>query len=55
MKCPRCNRSRLVEIEVTLGEQQVTMRSCSYCDSRWWHSEGKRLTLPSVLELATRR
>ncbi len=55
MKCPRCNKSRLVEIDVTLREQAVTMRSCSYCDSRWWHSQGKSLALPSVLELATTR
>lgn len=55
MKCPRCQRSRLVEIDVTLGERQVTMHSCSRCDSRWWESDGESLGLPNVLDLVTRR
>lgn len=55
MKCPRCKTSRLVEIEVTLREQRVTMHSCSRCDNRWWESEGRSLGLPSVVELATGR
>jgi transcription elongation factor Elf1 len=53
MKCPRCKRSRLVEISVTLGEHRVTMRSCSRCDIRWWESDGKSLPLPGVLKLAS--
>ena len=53
MKCPRCKTSRPVEIAVTIRDQEVTMRSCSRCDSRWWDSEGKSLALPHVLEMAT--
>ncbi len=55
MNCPRCKTSRLVEIEVTLREQRVTMHSCSRCDNRWWESEGQSLGLASVVELATGR
>ncbi|HSH58748.1 MAG TPA: hypothetical protein VK988_03725 [Acidimicrobiales bacterium] len=55
MKCPRCKTSQLVDIEVTLQEQRVTMHSCSRCDSRWWESEGESLGLPRVVELATGR
>lgn len=55
MTCPRCKASRLVEIGVTVGERQLTMRSCSACDSRWWDSDGKALALPGVIELATAR
>ena len=55
MKCPRCQRSRLVEIDVTLGERQVTMHSCSRCDTRWWESEGESVALTQVVELATDR
>ncbi len=55
MKCPRCKTKRLVDIEVTLGDRRVTMHSCSYCDSRWWESEGESLGLPRVVELATGR
>lgn len=55
MTCSRCNVSRLVEISVTIGERSVRMRSCSRCDARWWDAEGERLSLPAVLELASRR
>ena len=55
MNCSRCKTARLVEIRVNLGERQVTMHSCSRCDSRWWDSEGENMALPSVVELATTR
>ena len=55
MNCPRCKTSRLVAIRVTLREQEVTMHSCSRCDSRWWVSEGESVGLPHVVELATSR
>ncbi|HVE47539.1 MAG TPA: hypothetical protein VNA57_12435 [Acidimicrobiales bacterium] len=54
MTCSRCKTSRVVEIAVTIGERPVMMRSCSVCDTRWWQSEGEELTLPRVLEMATR-
>ena len=54
MKCPMCKRSHLVEIEVMLGDQRVTMHSCSRCDSRWWDKDGERVELPRVTELASR-
>jgi hypothetical protein len=43
----------LVEIALTMKDRQVTMRSCSKCDSRWWASDGEDLALPRVLDLAT--
>lgn len=55
MTCARCKTTRVVEIAVTIGEHPVRMRSCSHCDTRWWDSEGENITLPRVLELATRR
>ena len=55
MKCPICRRSQLVEIDLALGDQRVTMHSCSRCDSRWWDSDGQSLALPNVLEMATPR
>ena len=53
MHCPRCNRSRLVEIALKVGDRQLRMRNCSNCDTRWWDSEGEALELPGVLELAS--
>ena len=55
MSCPKCNRSSIVEIALKIGDRPVTMRNCSGCDSRWWHSDGVPLPLPGVLELAARR
>ena len=55
MTCPNCRGSRLVEIDITLKERNVTMHSCSACDTRWWDREGERVGLPHVLELATVR
>ena len=53
MHCPRCKRSRLVEIVLKIGDRPVRMRNCSGCDTRWWDSEGEALELPGVLELAS--
>ncbi len=53
MECPRCGKARLVQIEVAVGGRQLTMRRCSHCDVRWWHSQGEELSLTNVLELAS--
>jgi hypothetical protein len=55
MKCAKCNNARIVEVGLTLGQRRVTMRSCSFCDTRWWDSEGESLALPNVLQLASTR
>lgn len=53
MDCPRCKRSRLVEIALKIGTRSVRMRNCSACDSRWWDSDGRALALRNVLDLAS--
>ena len=55
MVCPFCRSTALVEIGLTLRGQQVTMHSCSSCDTRWWDKDGERVALPSVLEMAAPR
>lgn len=52
-KCPQCRHGRLVEIELTLADRQVVMRSCSECDTRWWDAEGRSSGLSEVLALAS--
>jgi transcription elongation factor Elf1 len=52
MACPVCRARQLVEISVTLKERKVTLHSCSGCDTKWWESEGERLPLNGLLELA---
>ena len=53
MTCPNCQVSRLVQIGMKIKERTVTMHSCSRCYTRWWDSDGERLGLTNVLELAT--
>lgn len=53
MHCPRCKRSRLVEIALKIGNRPVRMRNCSSCDTRWWDSDGKAMPLTGVLQLAS--
>lgn len=55
MVCPKCKKTGLVEISLNIATRTVTMRNCSSCDTRWWHSEGEALPLPGVLALASRR
>jgi transcriptional regulator NrdR family protein len=55
MRCPKCQSGRVVEIDLTLKERRVSLRSCSECETRWWHREGELIELGEVLELATVR
>ena len=47
-RCPRC-QTPFVEITITLGAAEATMRSCSQCDRRFWSSEGEHVELDGVL------
>ena len=51
MTCPTCRSAAMVEIGLRVGDQVVTMHSCSACENRWWDRCGERVTLPSVLQL----
>ncbi len=51
MTCPTCRSNTLVEIGLCVGNQLITMHSCTRCEGRWWDRAGERVTLPSVLEL----
>jgi hypothetical protein len=53
-RCPRC-RSSLVEINLTLQDTDLVMRSCSSCDGRWWHVDGEVVDLTAVVPNATAR
>jgi len=52
MPCPMCKKHRLIVVAVTIGDDQVTMHSCSNCGARWWERDGNPVALPKVLELA---
>ena len=54
MSCPVCEDRQLVEIHVTLRGADVTMRSCSRCETRWWETDGERVPLTGVFQLASR-
>ena len=56
MGCPKCSARQLVEIGVTLQGRNVTLHSCSKCDSRWWDDErGDVIDLNEVIDLASAR
>ena len=52
MNCPVCRTSHMVEISVNLKGRQVSMYACSACETRWWESEGDRIPVENVYELA---
>ena len=58
MKVSSCRRCRgpLVEIVINRAEGEVIMQSCSRCDARWWHENGRPVDLPHILDaVGTRR
>ncbi len=55
MECPQCGTNKVVSINLQVAERAVTMRSCGRCDRRWWDTDGERVDLTNVLELATVR
>lgn len=55
MKCPKCRTRSLVVIQMKVAGEPVVLRSCSYCDTRWWESLDGSLSLSSVLEMVAQR
>jgi hypothetical protein len=55
MACPVCRASKLVEIGINLGDNRVTLHSCSRCDTRWWDRDGDKVAVNGVLHLAAQR
>lgn len=55
--CPCCREATLIEIRLSVASHEVMLRSCSACDTRWWHRDGEGSEIGEVLELAaqTRR
>jgi hypothetical protein len=41
-----------VEIGLNLRGSRVTMHSCSKCDTRWWDTDGEKVALTTVFDLA---
>ena len=55
MKCPICRTHELMVIRMRLANEEVVLRSCSWCDTRSWESIDGSLPLDSVLGLAAAR
>ncbi len=55
MRCPQCQARHMVEIAMSIGGQQVTLRSCSFCDLRWWEGYQGKMALSGLLDLAAER
>ena len=52
MTCPLCNIANLVTIAMTVNQRQLTLHSCSRCETRWWKSDGGQVGLTDVLQAA---
>jgi hypothetical protein len=52
--CCRCG-GPLVEIVIARGDDDVLMQSCSRCDARWWHENGRPVDLPRILDVVSPR
>ncbi len=51
MRCPSCRTRELVVITMRVGEEQVALRTCSFCDLRYWEGLDGQMPLESVLAL----
>ena len=52
MTCPLCNIANLVTIAMTVNQRQLTLHSCSRCETRWWKADGDQVGLTDVLHAA---
>ena len=46
--CPRCD-APLVEIRLAPGGADLSLRSCSNCETRWWLRDGELTDFAGVL------
>jgi DNA polymerase III alpha subunit (gram-positive type) len=49
MRCPLCKVANLVSISMTVSDRQLTMHSCSRCETKWWDADGENVGLATVL------
>lgn len=50
MRCGTCGGS-LVELPTKVGDEELTMLSCSHCDTRVWRRGDEVIDLRQVLDL----
>jgi len=48
VQCPVCT-GKLVEITVIVKAGDLTMRSCSVCDQRYWFVGDRAVELPALM------
>ena len=52
MRCPSCNSDAYVEINISLGENDVAFGRCGRCETQKWESQECDINLSEVLTLA---
>jgi transposase-like protein len=56
LECPNCGSRNVININLSMeAGERVAFYSCHRCEKRWWHKNGQDVTLPSVLDMASRR
>jgi ribosomal protein S27AE len=52
LRCPRCQKSTLVEIHMKIAEREVTFRRCGRCEAQTWETADGPLPLGHVIDMA---
>lgn len=52
MRCKGCGNVNLIEIRLSVGDDQVSLHRCANCDVRAWVGPQGAVGLDHVLELA---
>ena len=55
MMCPLCQIARLVTITMSVNNRELTLHSCSRCETKWWKADGENVGLSTVLNAAAVR
>jgi hypothetical protein len=42
----------MMEVSVILKGRQVSMFACSACETRWWESEGDKIPVENIYQMA---
>ena len=49
LNCPACRSGDLITIEMTVAGADLSFSTCHECEAKWWHKDGEKVELASVL------
>ena len=51
--CPVCSSGDLISISMAVNGSDLTFTTCHMCEAKWWHRDGERIPLRSVIGAVT--